>query len=238
MFETMWRLHSRGAANRGVAVDADGVMLGPDCVLVHRTPPGYHVTSRKTARDLQRVLHLDKPDPDWLYEQTQRIAKALDHGNIALAQIYGLRIPVSDLNNEQLEQLAKIAALCKTGFNPDEPRVPAGQSDGGQWTSDGSGASGADIAAPGAVDAGTTPRSGDRSLPPTTDGADPAPATARYLNQQESDEREETTSTPTQGSSDAHIVPAGYTVVPSQAGGETSPTNLRHQARLLAWRPI
>ena len=37
--------------------------------------------------------------------------------------------------------------LCKAGFNPDEPRVPAGNPDGGQWTSDGSSAGGG-LAAP------------------------------------------------------------------------------------------
>jgi len=34
----MRRLHPRGRESRGVAVDADGAMLGPDCVLVRRTP--------------------------------------------------------------------------------------------------------------------------------------------------------------------------------------------------------
>ena len=34
-------------------------------------------------------------------------------------------------------------ADCKAGFNPDQPRVPAGNPDGGQWTS-GSGAAGSD----------------------------------------------------------------------------------------------
>lgn len=45
---------------------------------------------------------------------------------------------------EQLaEALREIGQVIKTGFNPDEPRVPAGRPDGGQWTGDdgGTGAS-------------------------------------------------------------------------------------------------
>jgi hypothetical protein len=37
MDEEMWRLHPRGAANRGVAVDIAGAMLGPICMLVEKT---------------------------------------------------------------------------------------------------------------------------------------------------------------------------------------------------------
>lgn len=39
---------------------------------------------------------------------------------------------VCDLDASSIETLEK--------YNPDQPRVPAGNSDGGQWTSDGSGA--------------------------------------------------------------------------------------------------
>lgn len=135
LLQTMWRLHPRGAANQSVCVDADGAMLGRDCVLVQRTPFGYRSAHREAARDMQRVLLSDKDDPDWLYEQGQRIAKALDRGEIALAQIYGLRIPVRDLDGQQLKRLAAIATHTKAGFNPAEPRIPKGDHGGGEWTS-------------------------------------------------------------------------------------------------------
>ncbi len=44
--------------------------------------------------------------------------------------------------------------LHKTGFNPDEPRVPAGSPDGGQWTAEGGGSP---SAVPGAVLSDATP---------------------------------------------------------------------------------
>ncbi len=146
MIQTMRRLYPRGAANRGVCVDADGATLGPDWALVERTLAGYEVTPRTASRDVQKVLLLDRPEPDWLYQQGQRIADALNRGEIALAQIYGLRIPIGDIDQRQLKQLAALADLRKAGFNPDEPRVPAGQPGGGEWTTggDGEGADGGD----------------------------------------------------------------------------------------------
>jgi hypothetical protein len=75
VLEPMWRLQPRGAANRGVAVDADGAMLGPDCPLVQRTASGYRAVKREPTRDIQRILRLDKDDPNWLYEQSQRICR-------------------------------------------------------------------------------------------------------------------------------------------------------------------
>jgi hypothetical protein len=134
MFATMWRLHQRGAANRGVCVDTDGAMLGPDCALVQRTNGGHRPPPRERACGIQRIVLPGKDDPDWLYHQAQRIADALERGQIAFAQIYGLRIPIGELGGQQLERLAAIAKLTKAGFNPDEPRIPAGEPGGGEWT--------------------------------------------------------------------------------------------------------
>jgi len=47
MPEIMRRLHPRGAACRGICVDADGAMLGPECVLVERTATGFSALDRR-----------------------------------------------------------------------------------------------------------------------------------------------------------------------------------------------
>lgn len=52
-------------------------------------------------------------------------------GEVALAQIYGLYIALSGLADEVQK------ALSKAGFDPNEPRVPAGNPDGGQRTAGG-----------------------------------------------------------------------------------------------------
>jgi hypothetical protein len=142
MLDTIRRLHPRGAANRGICVDADGAMLGPDCVLVSRTSQGFRPIARDDAAVLQKGVLPADADPDWLFQQCQRIADALNHGELALAQIYGLRIPIADLADRQLRRSAAVG-LAKTGFNPDEPRLPKGDPHGGEWTTGGGNGGGA-----------------------------------------------------------------------------------------------
>jgi hypothetical protein len=133
MFDYMRQLHPRGAASRGICVDAKGVMLGPDCVLVSRTPRGFYGIDREAAAPLQKCLLGADRYHDWLFQQCQRIADALNRGEVALAQIYGLRIPIGDLDERQLARIAGIG-LAKAGFNPAEPRIPKGDPHGGEWT--------------------------------------------------------------------------------------------------------
>src|SRR5579864_2490687 len=78
--------------------------------------------------------------PRTLHVQLE-IAKAIGTLNSqeALAQ---LQRPVeTDAAGEERELIKQIVRellldLHKAGFNPDEPRVPAGGPDGGQWTSE------------------------------------------------------------------------------------------------------
>jgi hypothetical protein len=139
MLDNMRRLHPRGAASRGICVDADGAMLGPDCVLVQRTSHGYRRTERSAAAVLQKVVLRVDQEGDWLFRQAGRIADALDKGEVALAQIYGLRISINELDPQQLAKLSATARLTKTGYNPDEPRLPKGDRHGGEWTTGGGG---------------------------------------------------------------------------------------------------
>ena len=73
-------------------------------------------------------------EPKRLFEQCRRIARALDGNELALAQIFGLYIPIDDLDRPTLTRLAAVAPFIKANFNPDEPRIPAGQPGGGEWT--------------------------------------------------------------------------------------------------------
>ena len=138
MFETMRRLHPRGAANKGICVDRDGAMLGPACVLVERTPTGFQGIGREDASIVQKSVLAGEGDTDWLFRQSQRIADALNKGELALAQIHGLRIPVGRLDDEVLKRLA-VKGFAKWSFSPDEPRIPKGDPHGGEWTTGGDG---------------------------------------------------------------------------------------------------
>jgi hypothetical protein len=50
------RLYPRGPSNVGIAVDAEGAMLGPACVLVRRAGRGYRCIGRDEAAALQDYL--------------------------------------------------------------------------------------------------------------------------------------------------------------------------------------
>jgi hypothetical protein len=121
MYEVMRRLHPRGTASTGITVDPVGAILGPDCILVRSTTEGYRCISRGEAAALQEFLFADGAEPDWLFGQCCRIAKALDRQEIALAQIFGLRIPVEDLDSDLIVYLpghGTFAIEVKTGENP------------------------------------------------------------------------------------------------------------------------
>jgi hypothetical protein len=111
-------------------------MLGADCVLVRRTPAGFRGVDRDEASAVQKCALDTFAERDWLFRQCERIAAALNKGEIALAQIYGLRIPVGELDERRLSRIAA-ARFAKTGFNPDEPRLPSGDPHGGEWTTGG-----------------------------------------------------------------------------------------------------
>jgi hypothetical protein len=143
LFDNMRRLDERGPASRGIVVDAEGAMLGPDCVLVRRTGTGYRCIEPEEAAPLQSFLFgAEGDDPDRLFHLIGGITRALNAGELALAEIYGLRIPVSGLDDRQLKQLAAAAPFVKANFNPDQPRIPAGEPGAGEWTTEGGGSGG------------------------------------------------------------------------------------------------
>jgi len=108
-------------------------MLGPNCILVQHTPQGFRSIDRKNASLLQEYMLDEVENDDWLFSQCQRITDALNRGEVALAQIYGLRIPIGEFDDRQLQRLAAIG-VAKWSFNPDEPRIPNGEPRGGEWT--------------------------------------------------------------------------------------------------------
>jgi hypothetical protein len=122
MLQDMRRLYPRGATNGGICVDPDGAALGPDCVLVGRTQHGFQAIERARALALQKCImgtisNDDCSNDDWLFRQCQRISDALNKGEIALAQIYGLRIPIGELDDVQLIRLAA-AGFVKWALTP------------------------------------------------------------------------------------------------------------------------
>jgi hypothetical protein len=68
-----------------------------------------------------------------------RVAQLLAEGEAARACIHAVLLGFPEIPHEGMAKLARAAALRKDDDAwEDEPRVPAGNPDGGEWTSDGS----------------------------------------------------------------------------------------------------
>ena len=130
-FATMRRLHERGPQSRGLAVDAEGVTLGPDCILVRRTPAGYRSANPNEIARLTRSVLGDDGRLQRLPFVLAGITRALNAGDLVKAQLLGLEIPLPDLDDEQVARLRLAGELMKD-FDPNQPR-----DERGRWTSDG-----------------------------------------------------------------------------------------------------
>jgi hypothetical protein len=129
-FAEMRRLYDRGPAARGLVVDTEGVMLGPDYVLVARTNARYR---RIDAAALDQVLKATFGKDHHLRRFSlvlDRITDALAAGDLVNAQLLGLEIPLGTLDDGQLKRLQSASTLIKDGFNPNQPR-----DERGRWTS-------------------------------------------------------------------------------------------------------
>ena len=126
-FATMRRLHDRGPACRGLAVDAEGVMLGPDCSLVRHTPLGYRCADPDELARLTRDVFDGDARLSRLPIVLAGIVKALDGGDLLKAQLLGLEIPIGELNDDRLQRLRAAKDLIKDGFDPNQPRDERGR---------------------------------------------------------------------------------------------------------------
>lgn len=133
LFATMRRLHERGPRSRGLVVDAEGVALGPACVLVRRTVAGYRRAAVGEIADLTRSIFGRDARLDRIPIVLARITEALTAGDLVKAQLLGLEIPINDLDDRQLARLHRAGDLMKD-FDPNQPR-----DEQGRWTNSGAG---------------------------------------------------------------------------------------------------
>ena len=140
----MYRLAPRGGG--GLACDKAGVALGPaDLARIGADAAGRRRCEIRPRQGLGRILSAvygSQPQDVILrlHCGLSRAAKAIEAGDLCLA---GIETVLLGLPDPSPQALAKLAELEKGGTAwQDEPRVPAGQPDGGQWTT-GEGAGGA-----------------------------------------------------------------------------------------------
>ncbi len=135
----IFRLLPRGEG--GLACDKAGVALGAaELVRVGVDAVGRRRCEVAPPQALGRVLNAaygPQPEPAVLrlHRGLRRAAAALEAGDLCLAGIETVLLRAPDLSRPALEKLAEVAKLEKWGTAwQNQPRVPAGQSGGGQWT--------------------------------------------------------------------------------------------------------
>jgi hypothetical protein len=133
----IYRLAPRGG---GLACDKAGVALGPaDLVRAGAEGTGRRRYEVRPRQELGRILSAAYgPQPEdvlfRVHRGLNRAASAIEAGDLCLAGIETVLLGLPDLTRSALAKLAEVAELEKGGTAwENQPRVPPGQSDGGQW---------------------------------------------------------------------------------------------------------
>ncbi len=140
-----YRLVPRGGA--GLVCDNDGLALGAVALararLDERRARRCDVRSPDEIGAVLKTAYGRQPDEVVLrlHRGLSRAAKWIEAGDLCRAGIEAVMLGVPDLTPGAMAKLAEIADLEKGGMAwQNELRIPAEQTGGGQWTSDGGGA--------------------------------------------------------------------------------------------------
>ena len=144
----IYRLAPRGGG--GLTCDKGGVALGPaELVRAGADAAGRRRYEVRPPHGLGRVLSAAYgPQPEEvvfrLHRGLRRAASAIEVGDLCLAGIETVLLRLPDPTRSALAKLAEFAELEKGGTDwENQPRVPAGQPGGGQWTTEGGAGAGA-----------------------------------------------------------------------------------------------
>ncbi|HEX4183997.1 MAG TPA: hypothetical protein VHY34_12140 [Caulobacteraceae bacterium] len=140
-----YRLVLRGGV--GLAFDEDGVALGAvELVRTHLDARGGRCCAVRSPGEISQVLRAAYgPQPDEivlrLHRGLRRAAAWIEAGDLGRADVEAVMLGFPDLTQGAMAKLAEIADLEKGGTAwQNQPRIPAGQAGGGEWTADGGGA--------------------------------------------------------------------------------------------------
>ncbi len=124
----------------GLCCDSMGMALGPIPIITACRDecgrPRYHPLPDAVLRRI-----LGRAD-DWLPDDAIErcitgigcVTEALNVGEEWRARVIAMRLGLSPHTQAALARIAKDKALVKQGFNPDQPRAPAGSEGAGEWT--------------------------------------------------------------------------------------------------------
>ncbi len=162
VYANMYRLYPRGGT--GLTCDGNGVALGEVELAKVSVTRGRLRCAVRPIEEIAFILELAYGDvrPETsgrVHRRLRRIAAHLEASELAHAEIEALMLGLPRLTQEAIAKLTSAGGLRKGNWWLDEPRIPAGQTGGGQWTTDSAGS----------VDAQSRPAAmrQDRSLPST-----------------------------------------------------------------------
>ena len=137
-----YRLVGRGEA--GLVCDKDGVALGAvDLARAVLDARGVRKCEVRPIGEVGQVLRVAYgPQPDEmvsrLHRGLHRAAKWIAAGDVGRAGIEAVMLRLPDLTPVAVAKLAQVTNLEKgSDAWESEPRIAAGQTGGGQWTTDG-----------------------------------------------------------------------------------------------------
>lgn len=139
-----YRLVSRGGV--GLACDENGVALGAvELVSAYLDVRGKRRCAVRSPREIGKVLGLAYgPQPDSialrLHRGLSRAAAWIEADDLGRAGVETVMLRLPDLTPAALTKLARMENLEKGDAWRNQPRVPPGQTGGGEWTTDGGGA--------------------------------------------------------------------------------------------------
>ena len=140
----LYRLVPRGGP--GLSCDADGVALGGVPLARVWSAAGRRQSEVRPLGEFGEILRLAYGAQSLevvrrCYRGLQRAAAQLDAEDLARASLEAVTTGFPDLASPAMAKLARFTELQKGGDDwEDQPRVPAGEHGGGQWTIGGGGA--------------------------------------------------------------------------------------------------
>jgi hypothetical protein len=133
------KFSTAGAAGDGrlAYLNADGAFIGRGVPLLERDAYG-----RFQPRDLavlEALLAKGYGAPvevGWRASRLNHVAEALNKGDLALAGISLVRLELPPLpSDDHAQAMAEADEWLSKAYDPDQPRAPKGDPNGGQWTS-------------------------------------------------------------------------------------------------------
>ncbi|HYM31356.1 MAG TPA: hypothetical protein VEU47_08670, partial [Candidatus Cybelea sp.] len=92
------------------------------------------------AARLRRFAFGEDLAADPFIARCRRVDAAIENGKRTQAEQFGISPAIVAIRDQAFRRRAIAEALARAGYNPDEPRVPAGDPDRGRWTTEASAA--------------------------------------------------------------------------------------------------